>query len=343
MKALVKTQKGKGFIEIQEVPIPKYSADEVLIKVKAAGICGTDIHIYHDEYPYYPPVIMGHEVTGTIMEVGQDVKDWNVGDRVVAEPHTRACGTCYLCRGGNIHMCPERRSIGWGIDGGFADYLKIPSHLLHKIPDGVSCEEAALAEPTAVAVNSVLLTARIEPGDVVVVEGSGPIGLLSAMAARAAGADKVIVTGIDRDEKVRLKTARTLGFEVVNVERENIVEKIFHLTQGRGADLVIEASGAESSINKAIQSARRLGRVLILGITGKDQVSVGWDEAIFKGLDVKFSFSTTYASWERALSLIAKGAMKVSALITHKVVLEKWEETFNDLQEGRGIKGLFVF
>jgi len=343
MKALVKTQKGKGFIQIQEVPVPDYSADEVLIEVKAAGICGTDIHIYHDEHPYYPPVILGHEVAGTIVEVGQDVRGWNVGDRVVAEPHAKACGTCYLCRGGNIHMCPERRSIGWGIDGGFADYLKMPPHLLHKIPDGVSYEEAALTEPTAVAVNSVLLTAKIEPGDVVVVEGPGPIGLLSAMVARAAGADKVIVTGIDCDEKVRLKTARTLGFEAVNVEGANIVEKVLRLTQGRGADLVIEASGAEFSINKAIQIARRLGRVLILGITGKKQVSVSWDEAIFKGLDVKFSFSTTYFSWERALSLIAKGSIKVSALITHKVNLEEWEKTFNDLKEGKGLKGLFVF
>jgi L-iditol 2-dehydrogenase len=344
MKALVKTRKGEGFIEIQEVPMPDYSANEVLIEVKAAGICGTDIHIYHDEYPYWPPVTMGHEFSGKVIEMGKNVKQWKKGDRVVGEPHTKACGICYLCRTGNIYICPHKRSIGWGIDGAFANYLKMPSHLLHKIPEGLSYEEAALTEPTAVVVNSVLLTAKVEPGDIVVVEGSGPIGLLSAMAARAAGAGKVIITGIDRDEKVRLKTARLLGFEeVVNVDKEDIVEKVLHLTQGRGADLVVEASGAEDSINKSIQITRRLGRIVILGITRKKQIRVNWNDAIFKGLNVKFSFSTTYPSWGRALSLIAKGFIKVSPLITHKVNLEEWEKTFSDLKEGKGIKGLFVF
>jgi len=344
MKALVKTRKGEGFIEIQEVPMPDYSANEVLIEVKAAGICGTDIHIYHDEYPYWPPVTMGHEFSGKVIEVGKNVKQWKKGDRVVGEPHTKACGICYLCRTGNIYICPHKRSIGWGIDGAFANYLKMPSHLLHKIPEELSYEEAALTEPTAVAVSSVLLTGKVEPGDIVVIEGPGPIGLLSAMAARAAGASKVIIAGIESDEKVRFKIAKTLGFtELVNVNKEDIVEETHHLTQGRGADLVVEASGAEISINKSIQITRRLGRIIVLGITGKKQVSVNWDEAIFKGLDIKFCFSTTYPSWGRALSLMAKELIEVSPLITHKVNLGEWEKTFNDLEKGNGIKGIFVF
>jgi len=343
LKALVKTKKGQGFIEIQEVPVPRCSPDEILIKVKAAGICGTDIHIWHDKMIYWPPVIMGHEFSGEIVEVGDNVKGWRRGDRVVAEPHTRACGVCYLCRSGNIHVCPHKRSIGWGIDGAFADYIKMPSNLLHKIPDNVSYEEATLSEPTAIVVNCILLTAGIRAGDIVVVEGAGTIGLLSGMVAKAAGAERVIVTGIEQDEELRLKTAKRLGLDTINVEKENIEERILALSGGKGVDLVVEAAGVEASVNTAIKITKRLGKIAILGITGQEKVNVCWDEAVFKALDIKFCFSSTFDSWERSLSLMSKGVIKLSPLITHTASLEDWEKVFGELEKGKGIKGLFIF
>ena len=136
MRALVKTAKGKGLVELRDVAVPEIGTGEVLIEVKAAGICGTDLHIFQDEFPYWPPVILGHEFAGVIAEAGNDVADWKAGDRVVGEPHTLACGKCWLCCSGNRQLCASKRSPGWGIDGCFARYMRFPDpRLLHRIPD----------------------------------------------------------------------------------------------------------------------------------------------------------------------------------------------------------------
>ena len=171
MKAIVKKQKGEGFMELSQRDIPKISDDEVLIKVEYAGICGTDIHIKHDQFPYWPPVIMGHEFSGTVVKIGSAVTDYAVGDRVVGEPHNLACGRCHLCRNGKIQLCEKKRSIGWGIDGAFAEYVKMSEKLLHKIPQGVSLKTAAMAEPCAIVAHQVLERMKITPGDYVVIMG----------------------------------------------------------------------------------------------------------------------------------------------------------------------------
>ena len=198
---------------------------EVLIEVKACGICGTDVHVLHDSFPYWPPVILGHEFSGQVVETGPDTHYYKVGDRVVGEPHTQACGHCYLCRTGNMQICPDKRSPGWGIDGAFTKYLKMPEHLLHRIPDDMSFDVAALVEPTANTVHDVVERARVEAGDFVVVLGPGPIGLLAAMTARAGGARHVVIVGTPADEALRLNKARELGFEtVLNVSKTNPAE-----------------------------------------------------------------------------------------------------------------------
>lgn len=343
MQALVKIKKGEGFIEVRDVPEPECSPNEVLIKVKAAGICGTDLHIWHNKMIYWPPVIMGHEFSGEIVKTGKSVAGWKKGDRVVAEPHTRACGVCYLCRSGNIHLCPHKRAIGWGIDGAFADYVKMPFHLLHRIPENVSYEEAALSEPLAIAVNCVILNSGVKAADTVVVEGAGAIGLLAGMTARAAGAKEVIITGVTQDEKLRLKKAKELGFKTVNVEKEDLNKLVLDLTEGRGADVVIEAAGVETSVNAAIQIAKRLGKIAIIGITGEEKINVSWNEAVFKALDIKFCFSSNFDSWERALFFMSKRKVQTSALITHIASIREWKKLFTELEEGKGIKGLFTF
>ena len=150
MKALVKVQKGDGFVEIRECPKPVPKADEVLIRVAYTGICGTDIHILHDQFSYWPPVILGHEFSGVVEETGRAVTGLKAGDRVVGEPHNLACGKCFLCRNGNIQICDSKRSIGWGIDGAFAPYLVMPEKLLHKVSERISLKAAAMAEPCAI-------------------------------------------------------------------------------------------------------------------------------------------------------------------------------------------------
>jgi L-iditol 2-dehydrogenase len=344
MIALRKIGKGDGLIELQEIPEPLITPDEVMIEVKAAGICGSDLKIWHDHHPYWPPVTIGHEFSGKIVEVGRDVKNWSVSDRVVAMPHTRSCGHCALCLSGNIHICAEKRSIGWGIDGAMTKYLRMPAKLLLSIPAGLSYEEAAVTEPLAVAVNAVLLRSRVEPGDFVVVFGPGPIGFLSALVARAGGASTVVLVGVQQDEPVRLARAQAAGVNLtINIEKDpNIEGQIMDMTHGVGADLVIEASGARSAIGTGIQIVRRLGRIAALGVSGTDNVPIPWDTAMFKACDLMFNFSTTYQSWDRALRLMDMGAVDVKHVITEVKPLADWLSVFSNLEKGKGIKSMLV-
>jgi L-iditol 2-dehydrogenase len=169
MKALLKMAKGKGNVEIMEVEEPEVSAGQVKIKVSVGGICGTDIKIREDMAPYFPPVILCHEFSGIIEDVGEGVKGFQRGDRVISETAQVICGKCYFCKSGNFMMCPNRRSIGYGVDGAFAEYIVVREGIVHKIPEGVSMEEAALCEPLAVAVHAVFDTISLAPTDTVVV------------------------------------------------------------------------------------------------------------------------------------------------------------------------------
>ncbi len=318
MKALVKYKAGDGFVELREVPVPQINADEVLIKVKACGICGSDIHILHDEFKNAPPVIIGHEFSGEIVEVGAKVQGWKAGDRVVAELHIKACGRCRLCRTGNPQICPEKMPLGSGADGAFAEYIKVPAWLLHRVPDNLSYEEAALTEPVAICVHCVLESTGVEPEDFVVILGPGPIGLLSAQIVKAAGAGRVMLTGLAKDEVPRLKIGRELGIDyVINLEEEDPLQKLYRFTRGRGADLVIEASGSEPGINQALTMVRRGGRIAALGMTREKKVNIAWNEGIVKGITLALPFSSNYTSWERALSMMGGHKIRLKPLITH--------------------------
>lgn len=344
MKALVKTGRGAGNIEVKDVDMPKIPQEDwVLIKVKAAGVCGTDLHIWYDQFPYWPPVILGHEFSGEIADMGTKVKNFKVGDRVVAEPHSLACGTCALCRQGRIQLCSSKRSPGWGIDGAFTDYIVMPSTLLHKIPEGVSYELAALAEPMAITVHQVAERGRIDCQDFVVVTGAGPVGILAAFVAKAVGAAKVAITGMNPCEQVRFKAAREMGADyIINVEKENPVDKIMELTDGRGADIVIETSGADPAIAQTVDMVRKCGRISAIGLCSKEAVNFPWNKAMHKALDISFNMSSSYTSWDRALSLIASTDMDLGRMITHKASIDEWECVFMDLLEEKGIKALFI-
>jgi L-iditol 2-dehydrogenase len=342
MKALVKTQKGKGFLELRDVPEPSVKAGEVKIEIAACGICGTDIHVKHDEFPYWPPVTLGHEFTGTVIEVGPECRAAKVGKHVVAEPHNRSCGVCYLCRTGNTHICAEKRSPGWGVDGGMAKYICYPEKLLHRLPAGMTFDQGALVEPTANAVTDVIERARITAGDFVVVIGPGPIGLLAAMVARAAGASEVVVVGTPGDVALRLKTAKELGFTTVNLGETNPVDVVMGMTGGLGADLVIECSGAPRAIPGTIDLVRKLGKICVIGLTGNRPVEVPWDKFNFKVVEVIFNLSTSYTSWDRTVTLINKGLVPAQKLITHRLPLAQWEEAFAAVENLQALKALLI-
>lgn len=342
MKALVKTQKGKGFLELRDVPEPQVKAGEVMIEIAACGICGTDVHVKHDEFPYWPPVTLGHEFAGTVVEVGPNCRSAKVGERVVAEPHNLSCGVCYLCRTGNTHICAAKRSPGWGVDGGMAKFICYPEKLLHRMPEGMTFDQAAVVEPTANAVTDVIERARITAGDFAVVIGPGPIGLLAAMVARAAGAREVVVIGTPADAALRLKKAKELGFTTVNLGEANPVDVVMGLTGGIGADIVIECSGSPKAIPGTVDLVRKLGKICVIGLTGNRPVEVPWDKFSFKVVEVIFNLSTSYTSWDRTIALINKGLVPAEKIITHRVPLAQWEEAFAAVENLTALKALLI-
>ncbi|NQT93249.1 MAG: alcohol dehydrogenase catalytic domain-containing protein [Lentisphaerae bacterium] len=343
MKALVKTRKGVGHIEVQDVPEPTPTAGQVKIKIEACGICGSDIHVRHDTFPYWPPVILGHEFTGTIIELGPDCKYYEEGERVVAEPHTLACGHCPLCRTGNIQICPDKRSPGWGIDGGMAEYICYPERLLHRIPDSMTWDQAAVVEPTANVVTDLVERTGVTPGDFVVVQGPGPIGLLAAMVARAAGAREVAIIGTPGDVDLRLKKAEELGFaHLVNIGETDPVDAVAALTGGLGADIVVECSGAPAAIPLTVDLVRKKGKICVIGLTGGRDVQLPWDKFAFKVVDVIFNLSTSYTSWDRTISMIAGGSVRAEEVITHREPIDRWEAVFDDIENLKALKGLII-
>lgn len=343
MKALVKTAKGKGFVEIRDMPEPSPAEGQVVIEIAACGICGTDIHIWHDEFPYWPPVILGHEFTGTVVEVGSGCRKAKPGDRVVAEPHNQACGQCYLCRTGNIQICAEKRSPGWGVHGGMTRYISYPEKLLHWMPEGMTFDQGAMVEPTANAVTDIIERAKVTAGDFVVVIGPGPIGLLSAMVARAAGAREVVILGTPGDSGLRFGKARELGFKhLVNVAETNPAEAILELTGGIGADLVVECSGSPRAIPGMADLVRKMGKICVIGLTGNRTVELPWDKFCFKVVDVQFNLSTSYTSWDRTISLIHKGLIPAEKLITHRAPIEEWKGVFENIVNLNALKGILI-
>jgi L-iditol 2-dehydrogenase len=342
MEALVKTRKGVGFLDLIDVPQPVPGDSEVLIEVKACGICGTDLHIKHDEFRYWPPVVLGHEFAGEIVEVGRQTGRFKVGDRVVGEPHTQACGHCYLCRTGNVQICPMKRSPGWGINGGFTKFLKLPEVLLHRIPEQLSYEDAALVEPTANAVHDVIERVGVSAGDFVVIFGPGPIGLLAGLTARAAGARHVVMIGTAANE-IRLKAARELGFETMtSANIDEALSSVLDQTGGSGADLVIECSGAASAIAATVDFVRKKGRICAIGLSGKEQIAFPWDKAAFKVCDIIFNLSTSYSSWDRTINLIASGQIPAPKVISHKLPLRSWARAFDLIEQKQALKVLLI-
>lgn len=324
------------------MPIPEINDNEVLIKVYYSGICGTDIHIFSDQFTYYPPVILGHEFSGEIVHIGNKVTPWKVRDRVVAECQSLVCGKCKYCRTGHPEACNSKRSPGWGINGSFAEYIKIPSWLLHKIPDNVSYKEAALTEPAAVSSQALYSRCQFNVGDFVVVLGAGPIGIIIAKMAMIGGASKVLITGIDKDEQYRLSLARKMGINyAVNVSKVNLIEHINELTNGLGADLVVEATGVKPAINQAFEIVRKLGKISVVGIPERDKLNIKWKTGSYKALDISFSFSSQYQDWVRVLKLFENHSLDLTSLITHEFELDNWKKAFKKVTDCQCGKALF--
>jgi L-iditol 2-dehydrogenase len=297
--------------------------------VQAAGICGTDLHIVDDEFRSWPPVTMGHEVCGIVAAVADDVDPAWIGERVVSETYFTTCGTCAHCRGDRANLCLERRSIGSAVDGAFASRLLVPARNLHRVPDGLASEAAALTEPLACVCQCLLDPAVVAPGDDVLVVGPGPIGLLAAQVALAGGG-RVHLRGVERDA-ARLALGRELGCETTFAGHEPEEHALGEF------DVVIDCSGSAAGISACLEHARRGGRLVQIGLAGKP-VAVPFDEICFRELTVTSGNASTPRSWRRALALLEAGAVRLEPLVSDVVPLAEWERAFETARAGAAVK-----
>ncbi len=308
-----------------------------MIEVKAAGICGTDIHVFEGEFPASTPCILGHEFSGVIVEKGGSVSGFEIGDRITSETAAIVCGRCRYCLYGNYNLCYSRKGFGYGVVGGaFARYIAVPEVLLHKIPDNLSFEVGAVTEPVAVALHAASDNADIKPNDLVVITGPGPIGLLLLQVAKFSGA-RVLIIGTSVDLS-RLQMATKLGADwILNMENEDPVEKIRDLTDGEGCDVVFEASGNPLAIDQAVKLVRKRGWITLVGLYGK-RINLDPNKIVMNEINVRGTWSQNWRNWEAALQLMSSRKIMVEPLITHRFGLYDWEKAFKLVKDKEAIK-----
>jgi len=345
MKAVIKTSTGLGNIKYMEVEEPKFSSDQILVKVKAAGLCGTDVSLYDwtntivEGYNPPTPVIMGHEFAGEVVGVGEDTEGFVVGDRITANPVV-SCGNCHLCQQGRANICTNRTLLGLQKNGVFAKYVAIPYEAAYKLPDNISYQIGALSEPLCVVIHA-LERVPVNPGDVVVIVGAGPLGLLLSLMAQVAGAGRVIVTGLEVDQ-LRLKVANQLGAEAVNIDTEDLEEKVLEVTKGVGADIVFETAGQPSAVLQSLKVVRRGGKVGLLGIPHA-LTEINTASLVLGEIDVIGIRAYTPLTWRRCQSIWRViDTERLKRIVTHTLPLKEVEQGISLIKNRRGIKVLLI-
>lgn len=343
MKALVKYAHEDGALEVRDLPVPVAGSGTVLVRVIAVGVCGSDIHMWHDSQSKSSkgtlPVTLGHESAGIITAVGADVSGWLVGDRVVCETAASICGVCALCRSGRYNLCPWREGYGLKRDGAMGEYVVAEPRVLHRIPDEVTFEAAAMTEPYAVAYNAVVERAGVKAGDLVVIQGAGAIGVNALQIALLSGAGTTVVLGTDIDEH-RLAIAKQLGADhVVNISHDDPEEVVAGLHDGLGADLVVDATGVSAALQQSMQLVRPGGSIAKVG-WGPQPLGFTLDPLVKKAVTLYGCYSHTWSTWESVLRLFGSGRLHPEAVIGGVYAIDEWETAFSAMQRGDNIKSV---
>lgn len=335
MKALAKLHPEKG-IWLTEAEIPEIGHNDLLIKINKTAICGTDMHIYNwDEWSQKTipvPMIVGHEYVGTVVDMGQEVRGYKLGDRVSGEGHI-TCGHCRNCRAGRRHLCRNTSGIGVNRQGSFAEYLAIPAFNAFKIPNNISDELAAVFDPFGNAVHTALSFDLV--GEDVLITGAGPIGIMAAAVARHAGARHVVITDIN---EYRLDLASKMGASrVVNVSNENLTNVMHELGMTEGFDVGLEMSGVPVAVRDMLAKMNNGGKIAMLGIPPED-VAVDWNQVIFKGLTIKGIYGREmFETWYKMASLIQSG-LDISPIISHQMNVDDFQQGFDIMGSGQSGK-----
>ena len=340
MKAVVKTEPGYDKMELREVEIPKASGDKVVIEVAYTGICGSDIHTFKGEYKNpQTPVTLGHEFSGTVVEVGEDVKTVKVGDRVTSETTFVTCGECRFCKSKDYNLCSNRKGIGTQQNRAMAKYVLSREESIHVLPDNVSLKAASMSEPLACTTHPIMELAPAQADDVVLVVGPGPIGLLAAQVAKAQGAT-VIITGITQDQH-RLDLALELGVDyAVDSQKTDLAEFVLSKTDGYGADKVYECSGSVFATNQALKLTAKQGHFVQVGMFPTESIDL--DITSIQQREIRYigCRSQKPSSWIKAIDLLDSGKVDAEALVTKIYPLEQWREAFEAVMGGQEIKVL---
>lgn len=339
MKALVKYARGDGNVDVLDMDEPTCQDTQVKLEIAYCGVCGTDIHVLHDTFRNYPPVILGHEFAGTVVEVGRNVDGVKIGTRVAGLGATAVtCGQCQYCRSGYFIFCSNRRGMGHGVNGAFTRYVVMRPDQLYRIPDDFGLDEAALSEPFAAAVQAVTEVTKVRLGETALISGPGPIGLLCLKLLVAEGV-KTIVAGAAGDEG-RLEAALRAGAaRVINVGERDLVEGVKEETHGTGADVALECAGHPASVRGCLESLRPMGRYTQVGICGQE-IPFPIDQIFYKQLTVTGSVCYTARTWDRMMKIYEQGRIRLNDLVTTKLPISDWRSAFDLCLEKKALKVL---
>ncbi len=322
-------------VELREVPVRAIADDQVLLEVQAVGVCGSDLHMWTGDQGWKVnyPCILGHEFGGVIRQVGSRVTGWKQGERVVSETAAIIDPDSPMTRRGLYNLDPNRRGFGAAVDGAMTKFVPVPARILHKVPDELPLEKAALTEPCCVAYNAVAMNAHILPGDRVVVLGPGPIGILCAAVARLRGA-QVAVVGLERD-RVRLDIAEKYGCTALVGDPTDWAMA----GDGMGVEGVVDATGYSPAMQTAMQIVRPAGWISKVG-WGPQPLNYSLDPIVQKNITLQGSFSHNWPIWERVIALLASGMLNVDPIIGGVWPLDQWEAAFETMHSGQIVKAV---
>ncbi len=342
MAAVVQFALEPGAVELREMPRPDPGPGEVLLRVRGVGVCGSDVHQFHNTQSWNVrvPVILGHEFCGTVAALGDEVKGFTEGDLVASETAADVDANSPLTRVGQYNLDPARRGFGYDIHGAMAEYVAVPARLLHRVPKGVPAEVAAMTEPCCVAYQATVVNARVRPGDVVIVIGPGPIGLLCATMARLSGAGHVVLAGMPRD-KGRMATGLRAGATHAAESPEDVATLVAALGDGLGADVVIDAAGVSATLKSALAWVRPGGHVAKVG-WGPQPLNFSLDPLVKKAVTLSGSFSHTWAVWERVLAMLGTGQLDPRPFLSKVSPISDWRASFDGMHAGELIKPVLV-
>lgn len=340
MPGLVNYAREPFSVELRELPVPEIGEQDVLLRVGAVSVCGSDLHQWRGSHswPVNYPCILGHEFGGTVTRAGSRVSKFKEGDRVVSETAAVIDESSPLSRTGLYNLDPKRRGFGYGVNGAMTEFVRVPERCLHRIPDTLSFEKAALTEPCCVAYNAVCVNGRVRPGDSVLVLGPGPIGLLCAKMAKLSGAGTLIVAGLPAD-RLRLKAALAVGADVTL--DGGVTDSVAQLGDGLGVDVVIDASGVSMTLEIAMQAVRPAGQIIKVG-WGPQPIQFSLDPMVQKNVTISGSFSHNWPVWERVISMIVSSQIALDAIISRIDKLAQWHECFEKMHAGEYVKAVLL-